>query len=157
MQHKDLTGSDLHEPKGCSTATAGQVYIADGAGSGTWQNPLSGVNNLNEFEHSVFLEDISEQTTTYIRVGRDSTLTNLLVVIDGAITGSDATISIHRDGILLGQSMTIPVAGSGEGVKLSLNLSPSYDFAEGQVLKISSNGVSTGTVRAFITAKFTAT
>jgi hypothetical protein len=34
--HKDLTGADLHEPKGVSTASTGQVYIADGAGSGDW-------------------------------------------------------------------------------------------------------------------------
>lgn len=34
--HKDLTGADLHEPKGVSAATSGQVYMADGAGSGSW-------------------------------------------------------------------------------------------------------------------------
>lgn len=34
--HSTLTGSDLHEPKGISTANQGQVYISDGAGSGTW-------------------------------------------------------------------------------------------------------------------------
>lgn len=36
VAHSSLTGSDLHEPKGVSTATAGQAYIADGAGSGAW-------------------------------------------------------------------------------------------------------------------------
>ena len=34
--HSSLTGADAHEPKGADTATEGQVYIADGAGSGTW-------------------------------------------------------------------------------------------------------------------------
>jgi hypothetical protein len=34
--HKDLTGAHLHEPKGVDSATSGQVYIADGAGSGVW-------------------------------------------------------------------------------------------------------------------------
>lgn len=34
--HKNLTGTDLHEPKGASTATKGQVYRSNGAGSGTW-------------------------------------------------------------------------------------------------------------------------
>ncbi len=34
--HKDLTGASLHEPKGVATATSGQVYQADGAGSGVW-------------------------------------------------------------------------------------------------------------------------
>jgi len=35
--HSSLTGADLHEPKGAASATSGQVYVADGAGSGTWQ------------------------------------------------------------------------------------------------------------------------
>lgn len=35
--HKNLTGVDLHEPKGVAAATANQVYRADGAGSGSWQ------------------------------------------------------------------------------------------------------------------------
>lgn len=34
--HKDMTGADLHEPKGVASATSGQVYQADGLGSGTW-------------------------------------------------------------------------------------------------------------------------
>jgi microcystin-dependent protein len=34
--HKDLAGVDLHEPKGIEDAVAGQVYVADGAGTGSW-------------------------------------------------------------------------------------------------------------------------
>jgi len=34
--HSTLTGADLHEPKGVSIATANTVYVADGAGSGSW-------------------------------------------------------------------------------------------------------------------------
>lgn len=35
--HKDATGADLHEPKGISAASSGEVYVADGAGSGVWE------------------------------------------------------------------------------------------------------------------------
>lgn len=38
VQHSALTSSNLHEPKGADTATANQVYISDGAGSGAWTN-----------------------------------------------------------------------------------------------------------------------
>lgn len=41
IQHEDLPEARLHEPKGISTATAGQVYIADGAASGTMTTPTS--------------------------------------------------------------------------------------------------------------------
>ena len=37
--HASLTGAELHEPKGVATAAAGQIYIADGLGSGAW-SPL---------------------------------------------------------------------------------------------------------------------
>ena len=38
IEHNTITDPDLHEPKGVSTALAGEVYIADGAGSGTWEH-----------------------------------------------------------------------------------------------------------------------
>lgn len=38
VQHSALTTTNLHEPKGADSATANQVYISDGAGSGTWTN-----------------------------------------------------------------------------------------------------------------------
>lgn len=41
VQHKDITDPDIHEPKGASTATSGQVYVADGAGSGSFQDPAA--------------------------------------------------------------------------------------------------------------------
>ena len=37
IQHKNIADADLHEPKGVASASADQVYIADGAGSGEWQ------------------------------------------------------------------------------------------------------------------------
>lgn len=35
--HNALGNSELHEPKGVASASDGQVYVADGAGSGTWE------------------------------------------------------------------------------------------------------------------------
>jgi len=36
--HASLTGAELHEPKGADAASLGTVYVADGAGSGSWQS-----------------------------------------------------------------------------------------------------------------------
>jgi hypothetical protein len=36
VSHASLTAANLHEPKGAATATAGQIYVANGAGSGAW-------------------------------------------------------------------------------------------------------------------------
>ena len=36
VNHSSLTDPYLHEPKGASSASDGEVYISDGAGSGAW-------------------------------------------------------------------------------------------------------------------------
>ena len=37
VQHNAITDPDLHEPKGIAAATAGKVYVSDGASSGEWK------------------------------------------------------------------------------------------------------------------------
>ena len=42
IQHSELPDELLHEPKGASTANAGEVYVANGEGSGSFMTlPLS--------------------------------------------------------------------------------------------------------------------
>lgn len=38
VNHASLTGAELHEPKGAASAALGTVYVANGAGSGSWQS-----------------------------------------------------------------------------------------------------------------------
>ena len=38
-EHVDIPDGERHEPKGINSATAEQVYVADGANSGTWKVP----------------------------------------------------------------------------------------------------------------------
>jgi hypothetical protein len=39
IQHSAIPDGQRHEPKGISTASSGQVYVANGAGSGEWTTP----------------------------------------------------------------------------------------------------------------------
>lgn len=39
IEHSTITDPNLHEPKGTSSAALGQLYVADGAGSGAWTDP----------------------------------------------------------------------------------------------------------------------
>lgn len=41
IQHSAIPDANLHEPKGVVSALAGQVYSANGSGSGTWKRPDS--------------------------------------------------------------------------------------------------------------------
>ena len=43
--HRNLTGADLHEPKGVETALSGMVYVANGSGSGVWTSASSIITN----------------------------------------------------------------------------------------------------------------
>lgn len=52
--HNSLTDPNLHEPKGASTASAGQIYVANGSGSGVWTTNPSG--------WGFYQDDTSEQT-----------------------------------------------------------------------------------------------
>lgn len=50
-EHRTLTGAELHEPKGVAAAAAGQVYVANGAGSGTWTKRVQvGFLDYNDLE-----------------------------------------------------------------------------------------------------------
>lgn len=40
QEHVSITDPEIHEPKGISGASQGQVYVADGAGSGNWKEYL---------------------------------------------------------------------------------------------------------------------
>ena len=45
IEHKELPDNLLHEPKGARTAVVGAVYVADGAGSGSFQKlPITSLN-----------------------------------------------------------------------------------------------------------------
>lgn len=49
VNHNTLTDPYLHEPKGASTALAGQIYVADGAGSGAWVENSRSFNGYLSF------------------------------------------------------------------------------------------------------------
>lgn len=42
-EHVDIVDPEIHEPKGVGAATAGQVYVADGLGSGAWTTGVEAV------------------------------------------------------------------------------------------------------------------
>ena len=53
IEHSDIGAGEIHEPKGVSTASSGEVYVADGAGSGEWRAETAAneviVNSIDDF------------------------------------------------------------------------------------------------------------
>lgn len=64
IQHKDIPDSQRHEPKGVSTASSNQVYVADGSGSGSWKKvdsqAIKGLGGDGGVAGKIILTDGSE-------------------------------------------------------------------------------------------------
>ena len=60
VEHSQLPDELLHEPKGASTAAAGTVYVADGAGAGSFAKLP--VNSLDMTVESVTLIPVPSTT-----------------------------------------------------------------------------------------------
>lgn len=83
VSHSALTGSDLHEPKGISSASQSQVYVANGSGGGVWTDWPSG---WGYYKDNASAQTISTSDTKVTNDGADSTTdeTNLPRVIRGS-------------------------------------------------------------------------
>jgi hypothetical protein len=44
VEHSAITDPNIHEPKGIAAATADQIYVSDGAGSGDWTDVANVLN-----------------------------------------------------------------------------------------------------------------
>jgi len=84
IQHRNIPEAQLHEPKGASTATSGQVYTSDGAGSGAWQKP---------FDQLIVVRDASDLAGTLSSTS--------VYFIDGIIDMGSQTIEVPAGGLSL--------------------------------------------------------
>ena len=89
ISHKDIPDGERHEPKGVSTATAGQVYVASGSGTGSWQSLISKFT-ANLTPTAVSGHSSAEQAYVVSGVSTSQTLLNVIppANTDGAAIGS---------------------------------------------------------------------
>lgn len=83
ISHSTLTDPYLHEPKGVATSTVGEVYVADGAGSGVWKPADSHIDGYLAFNAAT--PTYSHSTTT------SNTVLNPTFVIGSAKNFSGVT------------------------------------------------------------------
>lgn len=155
VQHASLTGSDLHEPKGADTASANQVYVADGAGSGTWQKITpSQVSSRTEVV-VVHLSDISTAKSIYIPFLSAATITKVITVIDGAIATADATLTVYNSAGASMGNIVIAYSGSAAGDIDTLDSPANNSVVEDDFIRIATDGASTNSINATIMIQFT--
>jgi len=68
VEHNTLSDPLIHEPKGASTATAGQVYVADGLGSGAWSANSPSYGEMTITNNSLTFTPIAADLNQYKRL-----------------------------------------------------------------------------------------
>ena len=157
--HSSLTGSDLHEPKGISSASADTVYVADGAGSGTWEkitnDSLAG-DTVRLRHLNAVLPDVSASSSVLIPLPDACTVLSIIYILGGPITVANASVSVARgNGSSLGAATSILYSSSAEGDRYTFTPSANNSFTgTGSYLKISSNGGSTTASPLYIVVRY---
>lgn len=89
IEHNELPDELLHEPKGASTAVAGTVYVADGAGSGSFQKlPTTSLN--------ITIPEITAATHSAVDSTVDLDGSTLSQAADGSLTDIPSLINIPQ-------------------------------------------------------------
>lgn len=90
IEHNELPDELLHEPKGASTAAAGTVYIADGAGSGSFKK-------LPTTSLDIASTSIIDITPSAIDATVSLSGDTLAQVADGTLTDVQAFVGIPQE------------------------------------------------------------
>ena len=161
--HADLTGVELHEPKGAAAASANTIYVADGAGSGSWIKvtassiDATSVLNVNTFRVTAKFADVSSASTIYIPLDANCTFVSASIVLANAITVADSILTFYNGTSTSMGTKTITFTGSAEGTRFTFTPSASATFTSSGFVKIATDGGSTTACETTIILKFTLT
>lgn len=160
--HQDLTGADLHEPKGAASAASGRVYVADGAGSGSWIKlttsslDLTDMQNPNTIYLTAIIPDVSSASFILIPVPDTSVFVSARFVLQGTIAGANSILTLTRnDGSSFGSTVTVAFAGSVEGTGFDFTASSNTTITGPGYIKIATDGGSTNAIPLYVTVKLT--
>jgi len=158
VNHKDMTGASLHEPKGVAGASQHTVYVANGAGSGTWEKIDADAINTSSIKNNNFITfthtftDISTAASEWVVCPLAGDIQKIWCVLHEAITGADCNFSFEIAGTAVTSGgITITQSGSAAGDIDSSTPSGANTLTAGQAIEIISDGGSTGTVKATFT------
>lgn len=144
VQHSALTDPELHEPKGASSATSEQFYVADGIGSGAWE--------YQNFVLNAVIDDISTAGSFWVVSPYAGTIEKIYTVINSPITLADATLSFEIGGTpVTSGGITIAFTGSAAGDIDSSTPSANNAVTAGQAIELITDGGSTDPCKVEVT------
>lgn len=175
VQHRNLTGADLHEPKGVATASNRQVYVANGAGSGTWRKVAAAdldfsaltngyyvtvssgapagtaLNNANLIYLTCYFNNAADAEDAYVVCPLDGTITTIWSTIYNACDANTNITSSIGGVNITGGVLAISATGSAAGDVDSATPSANNDILAGQAIRFLSDGGATGALPVMIT------
>ena len=157
VQHKNLTTTELHEPKSADSAAANTVYVFNGSGSGTAQKITptqiaTSVKNVNLHTLNYDFEDISTAASKWLVVPFAGDVQKIWSVLHGAISSVNCGFTFEIGGTAITNSaITIAYSGSAAGVVDFSSPTGANTFTAGLPIEIISNGASTNAVNATFT------
>lgn len=141
VQHSTLSGDDLHEPKGVESAPDGSVYVANGGGSGSWQDKNSDNLLFNTYTLQSKITDIGTASDKcYFFIPVESSIESFSCVVHTALVTSDAVLSVYINGVLFADTLTVTQAGSAAGSDFTRTVTTSNSIPASSVVEVRSDG-----------------
>ena len=143
VNHSTLTDPYLHEPKGAASASSGDVYVANGAGSGAW----TAKETLIELSLEGYLENVSAVEKVYVPIPFAGTVVKILTVLEAVVSSSNSTVTVkNAAGSSMG-TLTITASGSAAGDVDTLVPASNNTVTADSFITIESDGASTNTAK----------
>ena len=143
--HSALTGAELHEPKGVASASVDTVYVASGAGTGTWQKVgssqinSSSVLNLNKAVLTFTYDDVGTAGSQFVPMPAACTVNKITAVIQTIPTTNNTVLTIRNDAGTSMGTITI-LAAAAAGSVGTLSPSSNNTFTADTKLQIDTDG-----------------
>jgi hypothetical protein len=138
VNHSTLTDPYLHEPKGVSTASYGQVYMANGSGSGAW----TAKESLDALSLGGFFTDISTAGTVYLPIPFAGTVVKVVTVLEGTLSSADATVTVSNAAAASMGTITVAYTSSAAGDVDTLVPSTNNTVAADSFITLATDGAS---------------
>lgn len=162
--HRNLTGSNLHQPKGADSASANTCVIANGIGGTSWAKVSSSnidatsIKNLNKYVVTAQMTDVSTADFFLVPCPDACTFVGATVIINNAITSADSVVTFtNSTGPATVGTLTIANAASAEGTRFTFTASSNNIMAAGSYLKVATDGVSSTVAKTLFFLNFTLT
>jgi hypothetical protein len=146
IQHSAITETNLHQPKGVSTALDGQVPLA-ASSLQTWAFPI--------FTLSLDIANLDTDTSYFVPVPYAGDIVKWYTCIDGALGTADCSLQLEIDGTLVTDSeITITQSGSAAGDVDSATPSAALSVAADGDIEVVVSGTNTLAIRCHVTIIF---